>query len=489
MKTIKNICLGIFIIGLFNQCESSLEPEIFSETTPEQLFNSIDGTESILYGAYSSVAAMNINDAAQGLIAMETMTDVMYVTDGAINNWATNFQDFVLDGIGSTMYQLYWNNPYQGIRNANVILENIAEANIPNEDKVLITAEARFIRAWAYYNLYIKFGPTPLRTNSEQPLELPRAEEEEMKEFIESEFLAVIPDLPNPGEEPEYGRAHKGAAMAFLTKFYLNTKQWQKCADMAQEVMNLGYYELYPDYFQLFHEENERNTEFIWVRTSKADLDRTASISYMNFAYPVNFASHPPSGLTICEGCRIFGTDLRIRNDFFNSFEEDDERKSLIITEYVNTDGELINLLPPEDNPRPFKYWPGEDFAGPSYGNDIPVIRYADILLSRAEALNQLNGPNQESVNLINEIRERANVESVQLADFNSQEELNMQILKERGWEFYLESHRWEDLVRMGEFVNQAQERGEPVQDYHVRLPIPQFARDANPALEKNPGY
>ncbi|MCR9229144.1 MAG: RagB/SusD family nutrient uptake outer membrane protein [Flavobacteriaceae bacterium] len=489
MKTIKNIFLGSMLVLLCSQCESTLEPEIFSETTPAQLFNSVDGVESILYGGYANVATMNVNDGAQSIIAPETMTDVMYAEGGAINNWATNFTDFVLDGIGSRMYGVYWNLPYQGIRNANIILENIEGAEIPEASKSMIAAEAHFIRGWGYYLLYQRFGPTPLRTNTTQPLELARATEEEMKAFIENEFLTALPDLPDPGEELLYGRAHKGAAMAFLTKLYLNTEQWQKCADMAQNVMNLSYYELYPDYFELFQDTNERNREFIWVRTSKSDLDRTASISYMNFAYPANFASDPNTGLTFCEGCRNFGTHLKMRDEFFLSFDENDRRRSLIITEYINTNGDLVNLLPPDENPRPFKYWPGEDISGPSYGNDVPVIRYADILLSRAEALNRLNGPNQESIDLINEVRERAELDDIALADFENGETLNQAILDERGWEFYLEDIRREDLIRHGEFISRAQQRGNPAQPHHVRYPIPQFAMDANPLLEQNDGY
>ena len=155
----------------------------------------------------------------------------------------------------------------------------------------------------------------------------------------------------------------------------------------------------------------------------------------------------------------------------------------------MNSNGETIDLSPPNDNPRPFKYWPADDIAGPSYGNDIPVIRYADILLARAEALNRLNGPNQESIDLINEVRERAGLDDLVLTDFGSAEALNEAILIERGWEFYLEGIRRDDLIRHGEFISRAQERGNPAQPHHVRYPIPQFALDANPVLEQNDGY
>lgn len=489
MKSIKNISLILCIMLLFVRCESTIEPEIFSETTPDNLFNSLQGVEAILFGAYANSAEMGGNNAAQQLSAEEGMTDVGSATEGAVANWATNFQDFILDGAGSGMYSVFWNEPYQAIRNSNILLENVDEANIDDSSKSLIKAEARFIRAMSYYKLYMRFGPTPLRTSTTQELEISKASEQEILDFIEAELTAVIPDLPSPGAELQWGRAHKGAAMGILTKMYLNTKQWQKCANAAQDVIDLGYYELFPEYFGLFQVKNERNKEVIWARTAKADLGREANISIMNFAWPQGFASHPPTGLEFCDGCRNFATMLRIRDDFWFSFDPNDNRTSLIITEYVNTDGDLIDLLPPNDNPRPFKYWPADDFAGPAYGNDVPDIRYADILLSRAEALNELNGPSQESIDLINQIRTRAGIPDLALADFANTEALNDHILSERGWEFWWEGKRRHDLIRRGEFIAQAQARGLPAQSHHVRFPIPQFALDANPSLEQNAGY
>jgi hypothetical protein len=417
------------------------------------------------------------------------MTDVGFCALGAIANWATNFQDFILDGVGSSMYSTIWNRPYQAIRNANILIENIDDANVTDDQKVLIKAEARFIRAVAYYKLYVYFGPTPLRTSTDQELQIPRASEDEFLNFIESELIAIVPELPDPGDESQWGRAHKGAAMGYLCKFYLNTKQWQKCAEIANDIIDLNYYSLFPEYFGLFQVKNERNSEIIWARTSKADLGRSANISFMNFAWPAGFQKDPITGMEFCDGCRNFATMLYLRDDFWNSFADNDKRKSLILTVYINTAGDTINLLPPNDHVRPFKYWPADDFEGPAYGNDIPEIRYADILLGRAEALNEINGPNQESIDLINEVRERADVDLLNLSEFGSKPALRNAILDERGWEFWWEGKRREDLIRHGEFISRAQARGLPAKDYNVLHPIPQFALEANPLLEQNDGY
>ncbi|MCO6475078.1 MAG: RagB/SusD family nutrient uptake outer membrane protein [Phaeodactylibacter sp.] len=220
MKSTKYIIRSLLLLStfLFVRCESVLEPEIFSETAPDNLFNSLEGVESVLYGAYANAAEMGGNDCAQQISASEIMTDVGFVTAGAIANWATNFQDFILDGVGSSMYSVFWNDPYQAIRNAHILLENIEEANISEESKSLIRAEARFIRALSYYKLYIRFGPVPLRTSSTQELEIPRAGEQEYISFIETELLEAMPNLPGPGADKQWGRAHKAQPWDCLPK-------------------------------------------------------------------------------------------------------------------------------------------------------------------------------------------------------------------------------------------------------------------------------
>ena len=122
-------------------------------------------------------------------------------------------------------------------------------------------------------------------------------------------------------------------------------------------------------------------------------------------------------------------------------------------------------------------------------GNDFPVVRYADILLSHAEALNELNGPTQEAVDLINQVRAKAGVPLLVLSDFAAKETLRDHILKERGWEFFSEELRRQDLVRHGKFIEYGKSRGKVAFDYQVLYPIPQSEIDRNSNLEQNDGY
>lgn len=483
--------LTILLITFFTfSCTDFLEPESHSVTAPDNLFESIEGVEAVLFAAYADAAENAGNQVPNILGIEEVMGDIGY----AFAAWTPNYANYIMDP--SDVHGFFWTKPYQAIRNSNIILEEIEGANISEAQKELIHAEATFIRAISYYRLYMRFGPVPLRTSSTQEVEQPRASESELIDFIESELISSISGLPEPGQESAYGRAHTGAAKSFLMKLYLNTKQWQETADMSQEIIDMGAFGLFPDYFSLFFVANEGNEEMIWVRTSQADVGRTAGNAFMNFAYPYYpspFASHPRTGLEFPETARNFDdSKLYVYDHWFDTFDPDDERKSLIITEYIGQDGELHNLADNDDpliGRTPFKYWPDAGADGPGYGNDVPVIRYAEVLLSRAEALNEINGPNQESINLINQVRNRAGIADVNVADFGSTEELRDHILDERGWEFWYEAKRRQDLVRHGKLIEQAQERGLPAQEHHVRFPIPQFEMDANPALEQSPGY
>ena len=120
----------------------------------------------------------------------------------------------------------------------------------------------------------------------------------------------------------------------------------------------------------------------------------------------------------------------------------------------------------------------------------MPMIRYAGVLLNRAEALNEIEGPNQESIDLLNDIRRRAGALEFSLSDFPSKEHFRNVLLDERGFEFVAEGQRRMDLIRHGKFVSRAVSRGaENARDFMTRFPIPHNEIEANPNLTQNPGY
>ena len=184
---------------------------------------------------------------------------------------------------------------------------------------------------------------------------------------------------------------------------------------------------------------------------------------------------------------QIFAAEYKIRSAFLETFEPGDERFDAFLLEFVNADGETIVLG--EDDARSLKFpeYPNQDASRSS--DDFPFFRYADVLLSRSEALNELNGLNQESIELLNLVRDAAGVGTFTVSDFSTAQEFKEFLLAERGREFHTEALRRQDMIRHGVFIDQAVARGKPAQDFHVRYPIPITEIERNPNLVQNEGY
>lgn len=471
------IIAGTLSLGLLlGGCESSLlDEEVYSELGPTNFFRSEQDAMALLYSAYD--IEQNYNGPVE--LRIEDITaDITIQRSGGERRQAQPFEDFTWDATHPELTN-FWDRGYRAIARTNLALEEVPKMTFSEDRKQQIVAEARFIRAESYIVLDGYWGPVPLITSSEvdpdaQPA---RATEEELNQFIESELLAVAEVLPTVA--PEYPRATRGAALALLARHYLNNQKWQQAADAAKRVMDLGVYSLFSGAHRMdmFKVEHERNPEFIHVRPFVTNLRPNNMIQRV--APPGYRFKAPPKA--------NWATQYKILSSFLSSFHPKDQRKDVIITEYRNMQGRLVKLG--KDNARAFKYQEDLNATGVGSGNDIPVIRYADVLLIRAEALNELRGPNQESIDLINEVRAKAGVPPVTLAQLSSKQALRDHILKERGWEFYYEGRRREDLIRHGRFIELARQRGKNAQPHHVVFPIPQDELDKNPNLKQNPGY
>ena len=456
------------------------------EFAPANVLTSEPGMKSLLYSAYQNFQGQpNTKDIIN---ISEVTTDMAINSGGNENLYLTQFINFAWDPSISQLQSVVWAPSYRVVRDANLVLENIDNLKSADAVKLLYASEARFLRAMSYANLYSWYGPVPLRTSSAQEKNLIRATDDEIKAFIEKELNECIAGLPDPGKEEVFGRATKGAALGTLAKFLLNTKQWQKAADASKRIIDLNYYQLYPVFKDMFKVENEGNKEMIFVMPAKNEFD------YGNWfaagAMPPGFVSTPqlPEYKWI-PGIQNFATQYRLRDELVNTFAINDARYVLVVRTYVNTAGATVDLRTTPNNTRSLKYFDNAAVSN-AHGNDIPIIRYADILLSRAEALNEVNGVNAESVSLLNLVRARAGISAIALSNVTSKEVLRDMILRERGWEFISEGIRREDLLRQDKFVSLAKARGiVNAKDLHVLFPIPQAEKDANTAIIQNAGY
>ncbi len=487
MKKFIILSLAFGSLLMNSACEKTLDVTPPGEFAPGNVLTTDKGIRSVLFSSYSFM--QNPTPSRYLINNSEVTTDVGFNSGGAENLALQQLINFTWDASLGTFQADVWAPCYRAVRDANIVLENIEGVNTGDDNKKLYTAEARYLRAYAYEMLYKWFGPVPLRTSSDADPALARATDAEMTAFIESELQAAIADLPDPGKEEAFARANKGAAWATLAKHYLNTRQWQKAADACQSVMNFNYYELFPAYDKMFRVENEGNKEMIVVQPCRNEV---------NFGNWYSAGSLPPGFKTSSQvpefvwttSMANFATQYRMRSDFALSMDTtNDKRAILLLRHYFNTAGAQVNLLSTPDNVRSLKYWDNATVGNHS-GNDVPVIRYADILLSRAEALNEIGGPTQEALDLINLVRSRAGISPLTLAEATSTAVLRDLILQERAWEFYSEGLRREDLLRQDKFISMAIERGVTVaSDKHKLFPIPQAEIDANPACTQNNGY
>jgi starch-binding outer membrane protein, SusD/RagB family len=490
MKKITPYISLLILAACLMSCSKMLDVNPHSEFTPENVLSSEAGIKSLLFSAYAQQQTQQnsrfvINDS-------EMCTDIAFNSGGAENGQLIHIINFTWDPTLGTFEGDMWAPNYRCIRDANGVIENIDRVNTSEVTKKMFLAEARVLRAQAYIILYNFFGPVPLRNSTEQLGDLARASDEEMKNFIESELIAAIPNLPDPGKEESFGRFNKGNATGILAKFYLNTKQWQKAADACKAVIDFNYYSTNQYAFKdLFRVENEgmSNREMLLVLPCRNEVD--FGNWFMAGALPPGFKSTTQLPEYIYQpSMSNFATQYRLRTAFVKSMEENDQRRSLICTSYVNNNNVTVDILN-GDNARSFKYWDNATIGNNS-GNDVPVLRYADILLSRAEALNELSGPTEECFSLINQIRTRAGLNGLTLVTAGTQELFREAIFKERGWEFITEGKRREDLIRQGAFLSSAIARGVPTglaTSDKVLFPIPQSEIQANKLCVQNNGY
>lgn len=493
MKTLKNgfyqLFIGLMLLGV-SGCDDFLEEEVFTEYDPDAFLQDETGVDALLTGAYSAMTVTGYFQRDNYFVLGEFPTDINWETGGGLNREVVPIIQFNWDA-NTGFFNGQYNNFYRGIARANSVLLVVNDLQGVEESALTqIRVEARFIRAFGYYMLHNLFGPVPIIEIPDGASldeieaigrETPRPAEEEYRAYVEADLLFAAENLEVGGVS---SRANKGVSLGLLTKFYLNNKQWQEAADTATEVLGLGY-NLYDDYTKLFSVDGEDNDEYIF--RFECLLGSNQTNVYMPHAFPANYQ--------IQDNWVNFGAMFRTYTDFYETFEEQDLRRQLFLTEYVEIDNIAPTLLNrdvdgnPLDNARSFKFVPDPNAIGQDNGNDIPYIRLADIILARAEALNEIGGPSQESVDLINQIRNRAEATPIMLSNFPSKESLRDFILAERAREFYSEGLRREDLVRHGKFIQQAIDRGIAAKPYQVLYPLPQDQIDNNPNLEQNPGY
>ncbi len=244
----------------------------------------------------------------------------------------------------------------------------------------------------------------------------------------------------------------------------------------------MNIYNLWENYADVFDMKNKGGKESLFEVMYLTDVNGNWHTTYWA---PRGDPRVPSNG---------FGT-IRPTKNLYDLYSSTDKRKPVtFLTSYVNpSTGATVNLSIDDPNPAlAVSFWKLADMTSRlGGGKSFPYLRFSDILLIYAEALNEVNGPNMEAYNAINRVRARAGLNAL---SGQTKAQFKDAVLNERRLEFALEGNRWFDLARTGRLVDAVKAetsfgRSPLIQSHHIQFPIPQREIGANPALVQNPGY
>ncbi|MBD1420596.1 RagB/SusD family nutrient uptake outer membrane protein [Sphingobacterium chuzhouense] len=393
----------IALVVLSSSCERNLDPELPGTINTNNFFRTpgdLNAAATAIYhelrlGGWGPYLFSDGSSLVMDEVATDEWTTKWAWSNFLNGNWIIN------EAMTTGFYD--WLNP--AVTRATYTLAKMDESPVAPEAKKVVMAEVRALRAFFVYDLYRFYGPLPLITDYTHALQPDpdykpnRPSEQEVETFIVDELRTAANDLPVA--QTEFGKVTKGAALHYLLKFYMRKKDWSEAVHVADEIINLNHYQLETDYEKIFRADNKGNRELIFTIAGEA-RDQYGNHTFVNII-PGDFQSPHGSSQSL-DGWN----GHRMPWAFYNTFHENDLRRDLSWAEYTNKSNQTVNLRTTDIGALPLKYGIDPQAFGIWAGNDKVMDRYAEVLLFKAEALNEINGPNQESIDLINQIRGRA---------------------------------------------------------------------------------
>jgi hypothetical protein len=501
--------LAVFACIPITACTDLTEvPE--SSISPDQFYTN----EAEVVGGLASVYAQ-LRQTVEAYYDVSEVTSDEIIVPTRGTDWYDNGQWLDLDrqtfggnspsGLGNI--NAAWNQLFTGVARANVVLAAIEGTTFPITP--VVQAELRTLRAFYYYLIQDLWGGVPI-VEDVAIAARPRNTRAEVFAFIESELNAARAVLPVSWPANMNGRLTRGAADAMLASLYLNAEvftgtvtaaglqrganRWADAIAAADRVINSGQYSLASDFHANFAPNNHTSPEIIFAVKFVPVDGLGLNFVMRSIHYNQYDATTPWNGFaTIAET--------------YNAFDPDDQRREIFL------EGRQFNLItgaPVNDragNPLVFDpaipdptqasegagvrivKWPVDPaHVAQHNGNDYAHYRLAEILLIKAEALNEQSAANvAAAVALINQVRAR-NFTTPEPVTATTQAEVRNLILNERLYELTAESKRRTDLIRLGRWSTTWFNKT-ATEPYKVLMPIPQTQLGTNPELEQNPGY
>lgn len=516
MKAIKYLVAGL-LAGLISGCTSDiLDRKPLDKLSPGSFYENESQCKMGLVGVYSSLPPIA---TVAYWYQQDFMSDNNYCQDSwqgskEIGEWATN--------ASSWGPSAKWTQQYQTIVRANTFLANLEKAPVSDDVKKQMGGEAKFLRAYAYSDLITFFGDVPLilKEQSIDSSNVSRAPKADVLTAIITDLNEAASVLPTSYSGSDVGRVTKGAALAQKCRILLYNEKWAEAAEAAKQVIDLGVYSLYQGYGELFDEATENNEEVIfdiqYIKNSQAQPWPSSRLSFVDWPTP-NVTADMINSYYMTNGLPI--TDTNSGYDPQDPFKDRDPRMavSIVLPGSKSASGTFIpanDQVPCGARPRKYADIDGTDSYNVSL-NTI-ILRYADILLMRAEALIEQGVNTREVYELIDQVRTRVGMPSIEKIEGTdlSQEQLRKILRHERRVEFFMEGTRYSDMLRWkdeslvhdvyGYITSKLSDPADPskwvfeTEKKSTRKfdatkgwlwPIPQVEMQNNPNLKQNPGY
>jgi len=485
-------------------CKKTLQPQVLSELTPQNFYESAGDANAALITLYTPFtsnwgstdpgssggtwfAALYNADGRTYLSHSMINTDEIENTDQDPVTGPLNDFTWGPDTWSGTNEPNYYKISY--VAKATDIISAInASSAVPANVKTAYIAQAQVLRAWLMWVLYDFYGPLNVKTNEatlSDTAETPRLSDTAYVNQMISDLTTAMPNLaPSYNNDANnWGRVSQGVANMLLLKIYMQKKEWAQAQATAQTIMNMGVYSLVTTpliagqtaYQSIFN--SSANPEIIYA----APANLTSPNFWPQVVLPPDYASAP--GLAN----EASGWDNEFMPwAFYDKYDPADQRLSTILTSYTNTSGVIRNRANGMPGACPLKYTnltPNNEATS----LDVVIFRYADVLLSMAEAINEQSGP-ANAYQYINPVRERAGVSDLSGL---TQTTMRQAILDERGRELYAEGLRRQDLLRNGSYISTALALGKAAaQPYDTLFPIPEAViLQGHGIIAQNPGY
>ena len=505
LKKMKRYCYLILILApIFTACEDWIDESKFTYAIATSTFyNTIAEADAAVMAPLGQMrSAYNANY----FTTLEANTEYCVTKGSAMGEYAVQYNG-VIAPTHLTRVDGNWSSMYTAIKMCNIGIQKIPEANaMTDEQKNAFVGELKFLRAFNYFHVVRRWGSVPLRTEANmEEWDLAKSPVDDVYNLIINDLKYALDNCPVTSRY--IGTPNKNAVRALLAEVYMYRGEYGQAKTLTGEVINSNVYSLVRvetvrDFDKIFGYDNPGSTEEVFfIKTS-----RTGNLLWEYITYTAN-PTYRIDGKPMFPGNAYFTHYSDYDYTVIKEWDRDDLRFDFNLGHHEFGYGPTSLLL--------IKFWDPISTNSGGGNINIPLIRYADVLITYAEATARVAGaPTEESIETINKLRRRGygydpNAPNpaldYKLSDYNTMDKFIDLLIREDRYERMNEGKHWDFIVRLGKaqelignylsgtWVVQYQERYTEIKQKHYLWRIPDSELLYNKALDartdQNPGY